>query len=54
MIDSLVKCGVGVDDYNAQKKFVDALCWAAKQHKVHIHLVNHIRKGNNETEIPDN
>ncbi len=52
-IDSLVKCGLGVDDYNAQKNFVNRLAEAAKEHDIHIHLVVHIRKGNAETDIPD-
>lgn len=53
MIDSLVKCGLGVDDYNSQKNFVDKLTSLAKQEKVHIHLVVHMRKMANESETPD-
>jgi twinkle protein len=53
MIDSLVKCGLGVDDYNAQKHFVDKLTSLAKDEKVHIHLVVHMRKLANENETPD-
>lgn len=53
IIDSLVKCGMGVDDYNAQKKFVDRLCWAARAHDIHIHLVHHVRKSEREGKIPD-
>jgi twinkle protein len=52
VIDSLMKCGINGDDYNAQKKFVDRLCWAAKRHNVHIHLVAHVRKAGDETHIP--
>jgi twinkle protein len=48
MIDSLVKCGVNQDNNEAQKRFVDALCWTAKHYKVHIHLVNHMRKPHGE------
>jgi len=44
MIDSLVKCGVNQENNEAQKNFVDALCWAAKHYDIHIHLVNHMRK----------
>lgn len=51
-IDSLIKCGVGREDYEAQASFVDRLCWAAKSHKVHIHLVCHIRKLDNEHKLP--
>lgn len=53
MIDSLVKCGLGVDDYNSQKKFVDKLTALAKEESVHIHLVVHMRKQQNEKDIPD-
>lgn len=45
VIDSLMKCIAGEDDYNGQKNFVDSLCQAAKRHNVHIHLVHHARKG---------
>lgn len=53
IIDSLVKCGMAVDDYNVQKHFVDDLCWAAKRHNIHIHLVHHIRKSEREGKVPD-
>lgn len=53
IIDSLMKCVKGTDDYNSQKNFVDALCWSAKRHDIHIHLVHHIRKSANETDEPD-
>ena len=44
MIDSLVKCGVDQSSNEAQKEFVDSLCWAAMHYDIHIHLVNHMRK----------
>ena len=53
MIDSLVKCGMGTDDYNAQKDFVSELSEYAKEYKVHIHLVVHMRKGQSEAVMPD-
>jgi len=43
-IDSLMKCVVGEDDYNAQKAFVDELTSLARDHNIHIHLIHHIRK----------
>lgn len=52
-IDSLVKCGMGVDDYNKQKNFVSELAELAKEYKIHIHLVVHMRKGRDETDIAD-
>lgn len=53
VIDSLMKCGFGHDDFDAEKKFVDRLQWAAKTLNVHIHLVCHARKGKSENDILD-
>lgn len=52
VIDSLTKCGLSRDDYTQQAKFVDRVQWAAKRHNVHIHLVCHMRKGNDENSRP--
>lgn len=48
VIDSLIKCGLGKDDYDKQSKFVDRLQWAAKTYDIHVHLVCHMRKKENE------
>lgn len=48
VIDSLMKCGIGEDDYNAQKEFVEALCDFKHEHDCHIFLVTHSRKGESE------
>ena len=48
VIDSLMKCMRAEDDMNAQKEFVDELCALARQYRVHIHLVHHVRKGEDE------
>ena len=53
IIDSLMKCGISPENYEAQSKFVDRLCWAAKTYGGHIHLVSHIRKGQSEDDVPD-
>lgn len=53
VIDSLMKCGIGVDDYNGQKKFVDELCALGKDTGLHIHLVAHSRKGEKESDKID-
>ena len=53
VIDSLMKCGIGEEDYQAQGDFVDKLCWIAKKYSVHIHLVHHMRKGRSEDDMPD-
>lgn len=52
VIDSLMKCGIGVDDYTAQKDFVDGLCAIARDTGLAIHLVCHMRKGENERVAP--
>lgn len=53
VIDSLMKCGIGVDDLTGQKDFVDALSTTARDTGLHIHLVCHMRKGENEKAAPD-
>jgi len=52
-IDSLMKCVAGEDDYNAQKYFVDELTAVARDHNIHIHLIHHIRKLQNEEMQPN-
>jgi twinkle protein len=52
-IDSLMKCVAGEDDYNAQKHFVDELTAVARDHQIHIHLIHHIRKLQNEETQPN-
>ncbi len=52
VIDSLSKCGIGVEDYQTEKNFVDRLQNAAKFYNIHIHLICHIRKLEDEKKIP--
>lgn len=52
VIDSLMKCGIGVDDLTGQKDFVDGLSTTARDTGLHIHLVCHMRKGENERMAP--
>lgn len=52
VIDSLMKCVKGEDDYNAQKDFVNELCAFAQANNVHVHLVHHVRKGESEHKAP--
>lgn len=52
VVDSLMKCVKGEDDYNGQKDFVNELCAFAQAHNVHIHLVHHVRKGESEHKAP--
>lgn len=53
VIDSLMKCVRGEDDYNGQKEFVDELTALARDNQVHVHLIHHTRKPQNENHIPD-
>lgn len=55
ILDSLMKCGVaeyGQNAYEDQKRFVDALCEIADSTQMHIHLVTHSRKPDNESSVP--
>lgn len=52
VIDSLMKCVKGEDDYNAQKDFVNELCAFAQAHGVHVHIVHHVKKGESEHKAP--
>lgn len=49
LIDSLMKCGMPPDDYSAQKQFVDHVQTVAHSYPLHIHLVAHARKGNDDS-----
>lgn len=53
VIDSLMKCGMGTDDYTGQKNFVDGLCSIARDTGLHVHLVVHMRKGETEHKPAD-
>lgn len=48
VIDSLMKCGIGPDDMSAEREFVDNLCAISNDTGIHIHLVDHVRKQENE------
>jgi twinkle protein len=52
LIDSLMKCGMPPDDYGAQKHFVDHIQSVAHANPLHIHLVAHARKGNDDSKPP--
>jgi len=53
IVDSLAKCGMAEDDYNGQKAFVEKLSDFAGQHLVHVHLVAHARKREDENHAPN-
>lgn len=48
VVDNLMKCVSGEDNYNGQKDFVDQLTSVARDYNIHIHLVHHIRKLTND------
>lgn len=52
VVDNLMKCVAGEDDYNGQKAFVDELCAIARDHNIHIHLVHHIKKPSSDDAKP--
>lgn len=52
VIDSLMKCVRGEDDFNGQKNLVDELTAIARDTGLHIHLVHHVRKGSDENSPP--
>lgn len=47
-IDSLMKVVRHEDDYNGQKAFIDSACSIAQATGMHIHIVHHMRKGQDE------
>lgn len=53
VVDSLLKCGIGEEDYNGQKLFVEALCDLANQSECTAFLLTHSRKAKNENEQSD-
>jgi twinkle protein len=48
VIDSLMKCGIGTQDYDAQKDFIDELSAHAKDTGQHVHIVAHSKKVESE------
>lgn len=52
IVDSLMKCGIAVDDYAGQDAFVDALVNFANLNDVHVSLVAHTRKDDDEDAPP--
>lgn len=52
VIDSMLKCGLAEEDYNGQKNFVDRICTVARDTGMHVHLVAHSRKREDESKPP--
>jgi twinkle protein len=51
VIDSLMKCDVGGEDYDGQRRFLNEAVTFAKNHNCHIHLIAHPRKHDEEKPI---
>ena len=51
-VDSLMKLSRGETDYDQQKDVIDSLCAIARELRVHIHVVHHVRKTENEFMVP--
>ncbi|MFK1397296.1 toprim domain-containing protein [Pseudomonas aeruginosa] len=52
VVDSLAKLGMAEDDYNGQKQAMEAIVGFAHEMGVHVHLVAHPRKADDETKLP--
>lgn len=52
VVDNLIKCVKSDDDYEGQKAFVDDLTTVARDENIHIHLVHHARKTQDEMSPP--
>lgn len=52
VIDSLMRCGIAETDYDQQKLFVDSLCTFKQDYPVHVHLIMHSRKREDEFALP--
>lgn len=51
-IDSLMMCVRGEDDYNGQKEFMEFAASIARALNVHIHIIHHTKKLDDEDKIP--
>lgn len=52
VIDSLMKCDMGTDDYETQRVFLGELHSFAQEYGIHLHVVGHPRKGSDDTTAP--
>lgn len=52
IVDSVMRVIADEDDFNGAKKFVGKMCQLAKDLNVHIHIVHHSRKKEDETKRP--
>ena len=52
-IDSMMKVVKGDDDYNGQKDFVNEVCALAQDTGMHVHLIAHVKKKDDEFSMPN-
>jgi len=52
-VDSMMKVIKGEDDYNGQKDFVNEVCAIAQDTGMHIHLIAHVKKKDDELTVPN-
>ncbi|MBG6972451.1 bifunctional DNA primase/helicase, partial [Pseudomonas aeruginosa] len=52
VVDSLAKLGMAEDDYNGQKQAMESIVGFAHEMGVHVHLVAHPRKADDESKMP--
>jgi twinkle protein len=53
VIDSLMRLGVASDDYEAQRIFFNRVTAHAKLLNIHVHVVCHMRKQGDESQVPN-
>ena len=51
-IDNLIKCVKSDEDYEGQKSFVDELTAVARDANIHVHMIQHTRKQEDESKAP--
>lgn len=53
VIDSLMKCDVSSEDYEGQRQLLNKIIDFAHSHEVHIHIVAHPKKSDDDKSAPD-
>jgi len=53
VVDSLMRLGVASDDYELQRVFLNRVTGYAKALNIHVHIVCHMRKQSDESQVPN-
>jgi len=48
LIDSFLRCGISEEDYPTQKAFIEKLCDFKNKFPIHVHIIAHLRKGDED------